>query len=267
MNILIFGDVVGRSGRDIFFRELPKLKERHRSDFIVADVDNATHGFGISRSMAGAFFDAGVDVLTGGNHLFDQKDALSFLNDEKRFLRPDNMAPSIPGSGVCETILPDGRKIITIHLIGQSNMPILGDNPFLRTDDILKKYKLGANVNAIIVDFHAETTSEKTALGQYLDGRVSVVFGTHTHVPTADYRILEHGTAYQTDVGMCGDYNSVLGMEKTACVERFTKGYHTAKMTPATGAGTLYWLNVKLNDKTGLAESVGFHRQSDTETR
>lgn len=260
MNILIFGDIVGRSGRDIFFRELPRLKEKYRSDFIVVDVDNATHGFGISRNMASDFFSAGVNVLTGGNHLFDQKDALSFLNDEKRFLRPDNMAPSIPGSGVCETTLQDGRKVVTIHLVGQNNMPILGDNPFLWTDNLLKKYKLGANVNAIIVDFHAETTSEKAALGQYLDGRVSVVFGTHTHVPTADYRILKHGSAYQTDVGMCGDYDSILGMEKATCVERFTKGYHTAKMTPAMGNGTLYYLAVSTNDKTGLAESIDFQR-------
>lgn len=260
MNILIFGDIVGRSGRDVFFRELPQLKRKHRSDFILVDVDNATHGFGISRAMAADFFAAGVDVLTGGNHLFDQKDALAFLSEEKRFLRPDNMAPSISGSGVCETTLLDGRKAITIHLVGQSNMPILGDNPFLWADNLLKRYKLGANANAIIVDFHAETTSEKAALGQYLDGRVSVVFGTHTHVPTADYRILENGTAYQTDVGMCGDYNSVLGMQKQCCIDRFVKGYHTSKMTPALGKGTLYYLAVSIDDKTGLAASIDFQK-------
>lgn len=262
MNILIFGDIVGRSGRDIFFREISRLKEKHSADFIVVDVDNATHGFGISREMAKQFFDAGVHVLTGGNHLFDQKCALSMLSEEKRFLRPDNMAPSIPGSGVCETVLHNGKKIVTIHLVGQHNMPILGDNPFLWTDKILNKYILGTNVSAIIIDFHAETTSEKTALGQYFDGRVSVIFGTHTHVPTADFRILEKGTAYQTDVGMCGDYNSVLGMEKSTSIERFTKGYHTAKMTPANGKATLYYLAVTLNDQTGLAEGIDFFKIS-----
>lgn len=260
MNVLIFGDIVGRSGRDIFFKELPRLKRKYQSDFVLVDADNATHGFGISRAMAADFFAAGVDVLTGGNHLFDQKEALSFLNEEKRFLRPDNMAPSIAGSGVCETTLLDGRKVITIHLVGRSNMPILGDNPFLWADKLLNKYKIGANANAIIVDFHAETTSEKVALGQYLDGRVSVVFGTHTHVPTADYRILEKGTAYQTDVGMCGDYNSVLGMQKQCCIDRFVKGYHTAKMTPSLGKGTLYYLVVSINDQTGLATDLDFQK-------
>jgi len=260
MNILIFGDIVGRAGRDIFFRELPRIKEKHNSDFVLVDVDNVAHGFGITERMANDFFSAGVDVITGGNHLFDQKEALSFLSKEKRFLRPDNMAPSLPGSGVCETTLYDGRKIITIHLVGCSNMPVIGDNPFLWIDNILKKYILGANVNAIVVDFHAETTSEKCALGQYLDGRVSAIVGTHTHVPTADYRILEHGTAYQTDVGMCGDYNSVLGMKKEGCIERFTKGYRTCKMTPSEGVGTLYYLSVTTNDKTGLAESIEFEK-------
>lgn len=260
MRIILFGDVVGRSGREVLFKNIDHIKQTYHPDFMLADVDNVTHGFGISETMMAEFFSMGFDVLTGGNHLFDQKDALKMLSMEKRLLRPDNMPSSLPGSGICESIIGDNKKIVTIHLTGCKNMPILGDNPFLWMDKILQKYKLGENANAIIIDFHAETTSEKCALGHYLDGRVSIVVGTHTHVPTADHRILINGTAYQTDLGMCGNYDSVLGMEKQACIERFTKGYNTARLSAVYGNGTLFFLIVDLDDTTGLAKKISFER-------
>jgi metallophosphoesterase (TIGR00282 family) len=165
------------------------------------------------------------------------------------------MADSIPGSGVFEATTVDGRKIVTIHLLGRVHMSLIGENPFLHADKLLAKYKLGKNVNAIVVDFHADVTSEKNALGHYLDGRVSAVVGTHTHIPTADERILPGGTAFQTDIGMCGDYDSIIGMQKNA-LERFAKGYSYQKLSPASGEATLCGAVIDVNDKTGLAKAI-----------
>jgi metallophosphoesterase (TIGR00282 family) len=255
MKFLICGDIVGRSGREAIFRYLPILKRNLSIDFIILNVDNATHGFGVNSEMARQFLEIGADVLTGGNHLFDQKETVGFLEKEKRLLRPANMSNIVPGNGVLETVLQDGRKIIVVHLIGQINMPIIGENPFYFMDQLLQKYQIGKNAQAIVVDFHAEVTSEKNALGHYLDGRVSAVVGTHTHIPTADERILERGTAFQTDVGMCGDYNSVIGMQKTI-VEKFVKGYSRQKLSPASGRATLCGVLIDTDDKTGLAASI-----------
>jgi metallophosphoesterase (TIGR00282 family) len=255
MKFLICGDVVGRVGRDVVLQNLPDIKKRFAIDFTIINVDNAAHGFGIIPDIARQFLECGVDILTGGNHIFDQKEALSLLESEKRLLRPANMTDTVPGSGVLETTAVGGQKIVVIHLIGQLNMPIIGGNPFCHMDRLLSKYQINRNVNAIIVDFHAETTSEKNALGCYLDGRVSAVVGTHTHIPTADERVLEYGTAYQTDVGMCGDYNSVIGMQKVIA-ERFVNGYSYKKMSPSSGEATLCGIIVDVNDKTGLATSV-----------
>jgi metallophosphoesterase (TIGR00282 family) len=251
------GDIVGRPGREVIFQHLPDLKRKLSIDFILLNVDNATHGFGINPDMARQFFEIGVDVLTGGNHLFDQKDIIGFLEKEKKILRPANMSSCVSGSGVLDTIAANGRRIIVIHLIGQINMPIVGDNPFCYMDKVLSKYQMGKNVDAIIIDFHAEVTSEKNALGHYLDGRVSAVIGTHTHIPTSDERILERGTAFQTDMGMCGDYNSVIGMQKTTIVEKFLKGYSHQKISPVmSGNATLCGIIIDTDDKTGLATSV-----------
>ncbi|MDR0678262.1 MAG: TIGR00282 family metallophosphoesterase [Holosporaceae bacterium] len=256
MRFLICGDIVGRSGREIISQRIPDLKKKLSIDLIILNVDNATHGFGINPDMANCFFEIGADVLTGGNHLFDQKEIIGFLEKEKRILRPSNMSSYIPGSGIFDTITVSGLRIIVIHLLGQINMPIVGNNPFCHMDKILQKYQLGRNVNAIIVDFHAEVTSEKNALGHYLDGRVSAVIGTHTHIPTSDERILKHGTAYQTDVGMCGDYDSVIGMQKTI-VEKFVKGYSHHKISPiVSGDATLCGVIIGTNNETGLATSI-----------
>lgn len=256
VNILLCGDVVGRSGRDAIAKYIPMLKSKLSLDFILVNVDNAAHGFGVTKEMAINFFDLGIDVLTGGNHIFDQKEAIALLAKEKRLLRPANLSDKINGSGICETVTKRGKKIITIHLIGQKSMPLIGENPFEYAEKILKKYKLKENADAIIIDFHADVTSEKNALGQFLDGKVSAIVGTHTHIPTSDGRILTNGTAYQTDIGMCGDYNSVIGMIKGALIDKFIKGYVNAKFSPASGEATLSGLFVQTDDTTGLAISA-----------
>lgn len=256
MKILLIGDVVGRSGREVTEKYIKIY--RNKVDFIVVDVDNAAHGFGITPEIAKHFFEIGADVLTGGNHLFDQKEIFPMLSSEKRLLKPENTSDKIPGRGICETVLHDGRKIVVIHLLGQKNMPMIGENPFICMEKILMKYQLGINTNVIIVDFHAEVSSEKVALGHFLDGKVSIVVGTHTHVPTADYRILKNGTAYQTDLGMSGDYDSIIGMQKNIGIDKFLKGYSTGRLTPANGKGTFSGLLVSLNDKTGLANEVEY---------
>ena len=220
------------------------------------NVDNAAHGFGIIPKVANHFFEIGADVLTGGNHLVDQKEIFPMLSSDKRLLKPANTSDKLAGRGVGEYSLRDGRKIVVVHLLGQKGMSMIGDNPFVYMEKFFLKYQLGVNVSAIIVDFHAEVSSEKLAMGHFLDGKVSVVFGTHIHIPTADYRILENGTAYQTDLGMCGDYNSVLGFQKSVSIERFLKGFGTGRLTPATGEGTFSGLLVEVDDKTGLALSV-----------
>ncbi|MBE6447426.1 MAG: YmdB family metallophosphoesterase [Alphaproteobacteria bacterium] len=256
MKILLCGDVSGRSGREVLQQNIKKY--RSLVDFIVVNVDNAAHGFGITPTMVRDILSWGADALTGGNHLTDQKEIFPILTSEKRLIKPANTSDKIPGSGILETQLFDGRKVVVIHLLGQKNMPMIGDNPFIYMREILNKYKLGVNASAIIVDFHAEVSSEKVALGHFLDGKVSAVVGTHTHIPTADWRILEHGTAYQTDLGMIGDYDSVIGMKKDVCVERFISGYASGHLTPAMGKGTFFGLLVELNDKTGLAINMNF---------
>jgi metallophosphoesterase (TIGR00282 family) len=255
MMFLICGDVVGRSGREAVFQNLSDIKKKLMIDFVIINVDNAAHGFGITSEIAQQFLACGADVLTTGNHLFDQKEALDLLEQEKRVLRPANMVDMVPGSGLLEVIMPDGQKILVIHLIGQVNMPIIGENPFYYMKKLLLKYQIGGNIQAIIVDFHAETTSEKNALGCYLDGSVSAVVGTHTHIPTADERVLECGTAYQTDIGMCGDYNSIIGMQKSIA-EKFVNGYSYKKMSPASGEATICGTVIDVDNKTGLAKSI-----------
>ena len=254
MKFLMCGDIVGRSGREVAEKYVKTYREE--VDFVVANVDNAAHGFGVVPKIANHFFEIGVDVLTGGNHLVDQKEIFPMLSSDKRLLKPANTSDKLPGRGVGEYSLRDGRKIVVVHLLGQKDMSMIGDNPFVYMEKFFLKYQLGVNVSAIIVDFHAEVSSEKLAMGHFLDGKVSVVFGTHIHIPTADYRILENGTAYQTDLGMCGDYNSVLGFQKSVSIERFLKGFGTGRLTPATGEGTFSGLLVEVDDKTGLALSV-----------
>ena len=253
MKLLFLGDVVGRSGRDAVVKNVPNLRLEMALDAVIVNGDNAAGGFGITPQIAKDFFACGVDVITGGDHIWDQqKDIVPYLAQEKRLLRPENFPVKTVGSGNYLLTLTGGRKLLVLHLLGQVFHKEHTRCPFLTTDEILEKYRLGAN-QAILIDFHAEATSEKMAMGKYLDGRVSVVVGSHTHVPTADARVLPKGTAYQTDAGMCGDYDSVIGFDAAAPLERFLTKISKVKMEAAQGAATLCGLYAEIDDKTGLA--------------
>ena len=256
MKILFCGDVVGRSGREVVMKHVPHLRKEHALDFVVVNGDNAAGGFGINPAICREFFACGVDVITGGDHIWDQKEIIPMLSQEKRLLRPHNFPVRNPGNGFQIYTLVNGKKIAVLHLLGQVFHKESLDCPFAMADALLATNKLGANLQAIIVDFHAEATSEKCAMGQFLDGRVSMVVGSHTHIPTADARILPKGTAYQTDAGMCGDYNSVIGFQKEAPIERFLTKIGKVKLEAATGAATLCGFMIETDDKTGLAVKV-----------
>lgn len=257
MKFLFLGDIVGRSGRDAACAYLPKARKEHELDFAVVNVDNAAGGFGTTPDVCKEFFKAGADIVTGGNHIWDQQEVVPYLAQEKRLLRPQNFPDIAPGTGVGVVTSPSGLCLVVIHVQGQLFMHEQLACPFACVDAQLKTHKLGAGGTTIFVDFHAEATSEKMALGQHLDGRVSAVIGTHTHVPTHDARILSGGTAYQTDAGMCGDYDSVIGMEKSVPLRRFlTKIPKGPRMTPATGPATICGAIVETDDKTGLAKSI-----------
>lgn len=258
MKLLFCGDVVGRSGREVILKEVPRLKEKHSLDVVVVNGENAAGGFGITGDIAKAFFAAGVDIITTGNHVWRQKDIVSYISNEKRLLRPINYSnKSLPGAGIGIHKLQDGRNFIVLHVLGRLFMPDQVDCPFYALEEVLKNVSLShPNVAGIMVDVHGETTSEKAAMGLFLDGRVSFVVGTHTHIPTADHKILPNGTAYQTDAGMCGDYNSVIGMDKKVPIGRFLGKLVELKMEPAIGPATLCGCLVDINDETGLATNI-----------
>ncbi|MBL4791099.1 MAG: TIGR00282 family metallophosphoesterase [Kordiimonadaceae bacterium] len=255
MRLLFLGDLMGRAGRTAAIDALPDLREKLKLDFVVVNAENAASGFGTTSKIAGQVIQAGADVLSGGNHTFDQKEILSVMGSDTRILRPINYPPSTPGRGFCVYNAPRGKKILVINAMGRVFMNAM-DCPFRAIDDVLKKYRLGATVDAILVDFHGEATSEKMAMGHYLDGRVSLVVGTHSHVPTADCQILDGGTAYQTDAGMCGDYNSVIGMDKGEPISRFLTRMNRERFSPAGGPATVCGTFVETDDRTGLAVRI-----------
>lgn len=255
MRILFCGDIVGRSGREVLAAHLPRLRQEKKLDFVIANAENAAHGFGITKKLVGEILDLGIDCLTSGNHIWDQRETLLFIDKEPRLLRPANYPKGAPGLGHHLYISRNRKKILVVNLMGRLYMESL-DDPFQAASTLLSSYRLGANVDAIIVDFHAEATSEKMAMGHFLDGSVSLVVGTHTHVPTADYQILGNGTAYQSDAGMCGDYDSVIGMDKTLPIQRFLRKLPTEKLQAASGPGTLCGLIVETDDVTGLAVNI-----------
>lgn len=255
MRILFIGDIYGRSGREALEKYLPTLKEKLSPDVVIVNAENSCHGRGITPSIAKGMFEWGADCLTGGNHIWGQKDIIPYIQNEKRLIRPINLPPESPGVGATLITLTDGRTIKVIHALGRVFMEPL-DCPFRMVEAEAKKKILGQHVNAIFVDFHAEATSEKMAMGHFLDGRVTAVVGTHTHVPTADAHIMEKGTAYMTDAGMTGDYNSVIGAEKAGPVRRFTTKMPGERMTPAKGEGMLCGALIISDDNTGLAKSI-----------
>lgn len=255
MRILICGDVVGSSGRKAVVETLPNLRRDLALDFVVVNGENAAHGFGITGAICAEFYAAGADVITTGNHVWDQREVINYIGDDDRLLRPLNYPPGTPGRGSGTFAARDGRQVMVVHPMGRLYMDPL-DDPFAAVDSVLGNHRLGATVAAIVVDIHAEASSEKMAMGTHLDGRVSAVVGSHTHVPTADARILPGGTGYITDLGMCGDYDSVIGMNKVAATLRFTKKMPNGRLEPADGPGTLCGLFVETDDRTGLARRV-----------
>lgn len=255
MRLLALGDVVASPGRCVVRNLLPGLRDRLNIDCVIVNGDNVSHGFGMSDEGAKEIFDAGADVITCGNHFLDQRSLIPIMERDARILRPYNISKNMPGNGMALLTLNDGRKILVVHLLAQLAMPMIGDDPFESMHNILAQYRLGDNVQAIVVDFHGEMTSEKVALGHFVDGKISCLFGTHTHIPTSDERILSGGTAYQTDVGMCGVYDSVIGAEKHIAIDRFVRK-RSEKNRSAHGDATLCALFVETDDKTGLAVRV-----------
>jgi metallophosphoesterase (TIGR00282 family) len=253
MRLLFLGDVMGRSGRAAISAALPGLRRDWRLDFVVVNAENATGGVGLSVAHARLLLEAGADCLTLGDHAFDQREMLGFIEQEPRVLRPLNFARAAPGQGARFFDAPGGRRVFVAQVLGQVFMKRPFDDPFSAIDAGLKPATLGGTAAAVIVDVHAEATSEKMALGHWCDGRASLVVGTHTHVPTADTRILGRGTAYQSDAGMCGDYDSVIGMDKLEPISRFVTGMSKGRFTPAEGAATLCGIYVETDDATGRA--------------
>ncbi len=256
MRLLFLGDIVGRSGRHAVVESLPGLKRRYALDFIVINGENAAGGFGITEAILEELIEAGADAVTLGNHAFDQKEALVFINRRDRLLRPINYPQGTPGRGAALIKSSTGAEVLVINAMGRIFMPEL-DDPFRAIDAELTACRLKEGADAIIIDFHAEATSEKQAMGYFVDGRASVVVGTHTHAPTADERVLPSGTAFISDVGMCGDYNSVLGMDTEEPISRFLTKIPRQRFEPARGPATLSGLAVEIDDKTGLAVRCG----------
>jgi hypothetical protein len=254
MRILFLGDIIGRPGRDVVAAELPRLKDALDLDLVIANGENAAHGFGLTRAIAQDFFATGIDVITTGNHWADQKEILAFIGDEDRVLRPRNYPPGTPGRGANLYQTRKGERVLVVNVMGRVFMDAL-DDPFAAVEAELAACPLGEAADAIIVDIHAEATSEKMGMGQFCDGRVSFVVGTHQHIPTADAQILPNGTAYQTDAGACADYDSVIGMDKYQPVQRFVTKMNTGRFTPATGPATLCGVFVETGPR-GLATRI-----------
>jgi metallophosphoesterase (TIGR00282 family) len=255
VNILLCGDVVGRSGREAIKRHLPALKRDLCVDVAIVNAENAAHGFGLTERLAGELYDAGADILSTGNHVWDQRELIQYIERDSRILRPANFPQGTPGAGWRLHPVDGERTLLVVNLMGRLFMDAL-DDPFARLESVLAQYPLGRAATAIVVDFHGEATSEKMALGHFADGRASAVLGTHTHVPTADAQILPGGTAFISDCGMCGDYDSVIGMEKAPSVRRFVTKMPGDKPKPAEGEASLCGVFVVIDDMTGLASRI-----------
>ena len=256
MNILLLGDIFGPSGRKVVIEKLPDLIKKKKIDFVVLNGENsADTGVGITKKNFDEFLKAGADVITTGNHVWDQKETMHFINSEKRLLRPQNLLKGSPGNGYGIFDSKNNKKVAVINLMGNVFMK-KSEDVFQEAKKFIELVKLKVDADFIIVDMHGEITSEKMAMGYFFDGKATMVVGTHTHVPTADHRIMENGTAYQTDVGMCGDYNSVIGMNKENSLKRFLKDPSATKHHPAIGEGSISGLMVVGDDKTGLANRI-----------
>jgi len=261
MKLLFIGDIVGRPGRELLRKGLRQLTEHHGADLVIANVENAAAGFGITRDIGDTFLEWGVDVMTTGNHVWDKKEALDYIASERRLLRPANYPAGVPGRGAYLAQTGDGRAVGVINAMGRVFMTPI-DDPFqvvLREIDAMR-----TSTKVIVVDFHAEATSEKVAMGWHLDGRATLVVGTHTHVQTADDRILPKGTAYLTDAGMTGPHDSIIGMDIDPSLARFLTGM-PSRFEPATGNPRLNGVVVEADEKTGRAISIRRISYSESE--
>lgn len=256
MRILFVGDVVGRSGRAAVTETLPGLVRDWKLDLVVVNGENAAGGFGITEAIYYELLEAGADAITLGNHSWDQREALVFIERAPRLIRPANFPPGTPGRGAALVDTRTGKRALVVNGIGRIFMQPF-DDPFAIIDRELNACPLREAADAVLVDFHAEASSEKQAIGYFCDGRASLVVGTHTHVPTSDHRILPGGTAYMTDAGMCGDYNSVLGMDTEEPITRFITKIPRGRFEPAGGPATLSGLAIDIDDATGLARACG----------
>jgi hypothetical protein len=256
MNILILGDVFGPSGREAVIKKLPNLIEKKKIDFVIVNGENAADpGVGITKKNTEEFFNAGTDVITTGNHIWDQKETAEFIASEKRLLRPQNLIKGSPGEGFGIFKSKNNKKIAVVNLMGNIFMKKC-DDVFEAATKFIKTIELKRDADFIVVDMHGEITSEKMAMGYLFDGKATMVVGTHTHVPTSDHRVMEKGTAYQTDLGMCGDYNSVIGMNRDNSLKKFLKDPSAVRHYPSLGEATISGLLVIADDKTGLAKKV-----------
>jgi metallophosphoesterase (TIGR00282 family) len=252
MRILFLGDVFGRSGRDAVAIYLPTLKQKYQPDFTIVNGENAAHGFGLTSDMAKDFLSMGIDVITGGNHSFDKNEIISLMSQTDKVLRPLNYPKNVPGKGF-GIYTNKNKNLLVINVMGRLFMEPFLDCPFQAIEEVLKRYPLGGSISAIFVDMHAETTSEKMALAKYFDGKITAVIGTHTHIPTADAHIMKGGTAYLSDAGMCGDYDSVIGLKpETAFASFFKKIPRPKQKEPASGEGTVCGVFIEA-DSTGHA--------------
>src|SRR5262244_3171129 len=256
MRILFIGDIVGRIGRAVLLERLGALVQDWKLDFVAINGENAAGGFGITEAIYQEFVDAGVDAITGGNHSWDQKEALVFIERAPKLLRPINYPAGTPGRGAALIEAKNGARVLVVNAMGRIFMDPL-DDPFAAVERELAACPLKAAADAVIVDIHAEATSEKQAMGHFCDGRVSLVVGTHTHAPTADHQVLPRGTAFISDVGMTGDYDSVIGMGKDEPLNRFVRRIASGRFEPALGPATLCAVAVETDDATGLARRIG----------
>jgi len=255
VRILLCGDVVGRSGRAVVTENLPRLRRELALDLVVVNGENAAAGFGITDKICAELYAVGVDVITTGNHVWDRREIIPYISGDPRLLRPANFPAGTPGSGSIVVTLAGGRRALVINLMARLFMDAL-DDPFAAVDAALAAHPLGTAIDAVIIDFHGEATSEKMSMGHFADGRASLVVGTHSHVPTADGHILPGGTAYQTDAGMCGDYDSVIGMQKQSAIARFTSKMPGERLQVAEGPGTLCGVVVETDEASGLARRI-----------
>ncbi len=257
MKILFIGDIVGKAAREKVKNNINVIKRKYNPDITIVNAENATGGYGLSKKDAKDLFSSGIDIITLGNHAWDKREMLTYIEECPKIIRAINYPPGVPGKGFYVLELLNGKKIVVIQVMLRLFMGMSLDDPFSSIQKFLISEKLGTTCDAIVIDVHGEATSEKNAFGHFVDGSVSAVLGTHTHIPTSDSKILPNGTAYQTDVGMTGDYNSVIGMEIESPIHGFTKGYRMeGGFTPAKGEVYICGALVETDDKTGLAKNI-----------